>query len=101
MPKCSVIKRQEKRARTVERYKAKRLQLKLLINNRSLAPEERELAQRKLQLLPRDANPVRLRNRCARTGRPRGVYRKFRLGRNKLRELAMLGEIPGLKKASW
>jgi small subunit ribosomal protein S14 len=101
MAKLAVKLRNQKRRQTVDKFKAKRAAL-LDINNDSRASDEaREEARLKMQKLPRDASPVRLRNRCAMTGRPRGVYRKFGLGRNKLRELALKGEVPGVIKASW
>jgi small subunit ribosomal protein S14 len=85
----------------VEKFKARRAALLDIIQDSRASDEAREEARAKLQKLPRDASPVRLRNRCAMTGRPRGVYRKFGLGRNKLRELALRGEVPGVIKASW
>ncbi|XZG71060.1 30S ribosomal protein S14 [Chitinibacteraceae bacterium HSL-7] len=101
MAKLALIKREEKRAATVAKYAAKREQLMAVINNASASDEERFAARIALQKLPRNASPVRGRNRCAITGRPRGTFRKFGLARNKLRELAMKGEIPGMVKASW
>ena len=101
MAKLALINREEKRAKLVAKYAAKREQLMAVINNASLSDEERFAARLQLQQLPRNANPTRQRNRCALTGRPRGVFRKFGLGRNKLREIAMRGEIPGIVKASW
>ena len=101
MAKRSMVERQAKRLRTVQRYAAKRAELRRIIRSPKSSDEERHEAQQKLQALPRDASPVRLRNRCAVTGRPHGYYRKFGLGRNKLRESTMRGEIPGLSKASW
>ena len=101
MPKVSVIERQKKRQKIVDKYASKRAELKKIINDRSAPDNERWQAQQQLQKLPRNASPVRLRNRCGQTGRPRGVYRKFGLGRNKLREAANRGDIPGLVKASW
>jgi small subunit ribosomal protein S14 len=101
MAKTSLINRDLKRRETVKKYAAKRAELMSTINNVKLSDEERFAARLKLQQLPRDASPVRLRNRCALTGRPRGTYRKFGLGRSKLRDLAMRGEIPGMTKASW
>lgn len=101
MAKKSMVERQARRLRTVTRYAAKRTELRRIIRSPSSSDEERQKAQEKLQALPRDASPVRLRNRCAITGRPHGYYRKFGLGRNKLRESTMRGEIPGLSKASW
>ncbi|NIM28524.1 MAG: 30S ribosomal protein S14 [Gammaproteobacteria bacterium] len=101
MAKLSLINREAKRLRTVQKYASKRAALKEKINKQSLSAEERLAAMRELQRLPRDASPVRLRNRCRMTGRPHGFYRKFGLGRNKLREAAMQGDVPGLVKASW
>ena len=101
MAKKSMIERQAKRLRTVQRYATKRAEYRRIIRSPSSTDEERHTAQQKLQALPRDASPVRLRNRCAVTGRPHGYYRKFGLGRNKLREATMRGDIPGLSKASW
>ncbi len=101
MAKKSMVERERKRLKTVERYARKRAELKAVIASTQSSDEERRAAQAKLQALPRDASPVRLRNRCAISGRPHGYYRKFGLARNKLREAAMKGEIPGLTKASW
>jgi len=101
MAKKSIINRELKRARLAERYAAKRAELKAIIVNLDLSEDERREAQIKLQELPRNASPVRLHNRCRLTGRPRGYYRKFGLSRNKLREAAMRGDVPGLRKASW
>ena len=101
MAKTSVINREQKRRETVKKYAAKRKELLATANNPKLPVEERYAAREKLQKLPRDASPVRLRNRCALTGRPRGVYRKFGLARGKLRLIALHGEIPGVIKASW
>ena len=101
MAKLSVVLRDKKRRRTVAKFKAKRQALLEVIHNAKAADEDRDAARAKLQRLPRDASPVRLRNRCALTGRPRGVYSQFGLGRNKLRDLALKGEIPGVIKASW
>ncbi len=101
MAKKSMIQRELKRAKLVARQAEKRAALKAIIRNVNSSDEERQRAQAKLNALPRDGSPTRLRNRCAITGRPHGVYRKFGLGRNKLREAAMNGEIPGLTKASW
>jgi small subunit ribosomal protein S14 len=101
MAKKSMLMRQRHREATVQRYAAKRAELKELIRDPKTPDEEKIEAQKKLQKLPRDANPVRLRNRCALTGRPHGFYRKFGLSRTKLRETTMRGEIPGLSKASW
>ena len=101
MAKLSVINRNEKRRETVKKFAAKRKALQDVANNQALSPEERYEARLKLQKLPRNASPVRVRNRCALTGRPRGTFRKFGLARGKLREIAMRGEIPGVIKASW
>jgi small subunit ribosomal protein S14 len=101
MAKLAVVLRNKKRRKTVEKFKARRATLLEMIQNPRASDEAREEARAKLQKLPRDASPVRLRNRCALTGRPRGVYSKFGLGRNKLRDLALRGEVPGVIKASW
>jgi small subunit ribosomal protein S14 len=101
MAKLAVKLRNEKRRQTVEKFKAKRAALFDIINDSRASDEAKEEARAKLQKLPRDASPVRIRNRCALTGRPRGVYRKFGLARNKLRDLALKGEVPGIIKASW
>jgi len=101
MAKLSLINRNEKRRVLVKKYAKKREALLAIINNTKASDEVRFAARLKLQQLPRNANPTRLRNRCAITGRPRGYFRKFGLGRNKLREFAMRGEIPGIVKASW
>ena len=101
MAKKSMILRERKRAATVKKYAAKRAEYKRIIRDPHSTDDERERAQLELQALPRNASPVRMRNRCAVSGRPKGFYRKFGLGRNMLREAAMRGEIPGLYKASW
>lgn len=101
MAKTAVINREQKRRDTVKKFAARRAELLAIVTNLKLSEEERFAARQKLQALPRDASPVRLRNRCALTGRPRGTFRKFGLGRTKLREFAMRGEIPGVIKASW
>jgi small subunit ribosomal protein S14 len=101
MSKLSVINRNEKRKKLVARYAKKRAALEAVIANAKTGDEERYMARQKLQALPRNAHPTRVRNRCSLTGRPRGVYSKFGLARNKLREYAMRGEIPGIVKASW
>lgn len=101
MAKVALINRDKKRRETVKKFAAKRAELLATMTNMKLGDEERATARLKLQALPRDANPVRLRNRCALTGRPRGTFRKFGLGRIKVREFAMRGEIPGVVKASW
>lgn len=101
MAKKSMIARENRRAKLAAKYSAKRAELKAAIINESLSIEERESAELKLQTLPRDSSKTRQRNRCLITGRPHGYYRKFGLARNKLREAAMRGDIPGLVKASW
>mgnify|MGYP006252346033 FL=1 len=101
MAKKSMIMREAKRSKLVARYGEKRKELKTIVRNINSSDDERAVAQAKLNSLPRDGSSVRQRNRCAITGRPHGVYRKFGLARNKLREAAMNGEIPGLTKASW
>jgi small subunit ribosomal protein S14 len=99
--KLSSINRDIKRVKLAEKYAPKRAALKAIIGDMSKSDEERYEARLKLQQLPRNSNPTRQRNRCVITGRPRGVFRKFGLARNKLRDLAMKGEIPGMTKASW
>ena len=101
MAKKSMVERERKRMRTVERHKARREALKRVIKDRSASPEALAEALQALQRLPRDSSPVRMRNRCAITGRPRGYFKKFGIGRNKLREETMFGNIPGVSKASW
>ncbi len=101
MAKTNMVEREKRRAKIAKKYAAKRAALKETIRNPKTGVEERIAAQAKLQGLPRDANPIRKRNRCAITGRSRGVYRKFGLARTKLREATMRGEIPGVRKASW
>jgi small subunit ribosomal protein S14 len=101
MAKTNMVERDKRRARTVQKYAVKRAELKELVRSPGTSPEDRVAAQEKLQSLPRDASPTRMRNRCGLTGRPRGVYRKFGLARTKIREVANRGEIPGLVKASW
>ena len=101
MAKSCMVNREVKRIKLVEKYSAKRAELKAAIKNTSLSEEERSAAREKLNKMPRDASPVRVRNRCSITGRPHGYYRKFGLSRNKLREAAMRGDVPGLVKASW
>ncbi len=101
MAKLALKLREQKRRKTVEKFKARRQTLLEMLQSPRVSDEDKEAARAKLQKLPRDASPVRLRNRCALTGRPRGVYRKFGLGRIKLRELALRGEVPGVIKASW
>jgi len=101
MAKVAVINRELKRRQTVAKFAAKRALLIATIQNTKVSEEERADARLKLQALPRNSSPVRLRNRCSLTGRPRGTFKKFGLGRIKLREFAMRGEIPGVVKASW
>jgi small subunit ribosomal protein S14 len=101
MAKTAVINRDAKRRLIVKKYAKRRAELLTIMHNPKVSDEDRAAARRKLESLPRDSSPTRLRNRCALTGRPRGVFRKFGLGRNKLREIAMRGEIPGVVKASW
>ena len=101
MAKLSLINRDIKRAKLAEKFAAKRAALKAIINDQSKSDEERYQARLQLQQLPRNANPTRQRNRCAVTGRPRGVYSKFGLTRHKLREMALRGEVPGMTNASW
>jgi len=99
--KTSMINREIKRQQTVKKYAAKRAELKAKLRDPNLSSEEKDTARRQFQALPRDASPCRVRNRCRLTGRARGYYRKFGLARNKLREAAMRGDIPGLVKGSW
>ena len=101
MAKQSMIQRENKRAKTVAKYAAKRAALKAIIVDQNASDEDRWDAQMALQKQPRNASSSRQRRRCQVTGRPHGVYRKFGLCRNKLREAAMRGEVPGLVKASW
>ena len=101
MAKVSMINREHKRTRLVKKYAANRAVLKAQVIDVSLSEEERKSAREKLSMLQRDSSPVRQRNRCNLTGRPHGYYRKFGLSRNKLREAAMRGDVPGLVKASW
>ena len=101
MAKSCMVNREIKRIRIVSKFSAKRAELKAVIKNTSLSEDERREAREKLNKMPRDASPIRIRNRCSITGRAHGYYRKFGLGRNKLREAAMRGDIPGLVKASW
>ena len=101
MAKLALKLREQKRRKTVAKFKARRQTLLELLQSPRVSDEDKEAARAKLQKLPRNASPVRLRNRCSLTGRPRGVFRKFGLGRIKLRELAMRGEVPGVIKASW
>lgn len=101
MAKLCMTERENKRRATVKKYAAKREALFAVINDSSASPESKMEARKKLQALPRNASPARLRNRCAMTGRPRGVFSKFGIGRSKLRELMMSGQVPGVTKASW
>jgi small subunit ribosomal protein S14 len=101
MAKLALTLRNQKRRKMVEKFKVRRAALFEVLQNPRATDEAKDAARDKLQKLPRDASPVRLRNRCALTGRPRGVYKKFGLGRNKLRDLALKGEVPGVIKASW
>jgi small subunit ribosomal protein S14 len=101
MAKMSMIAREAKRTNVVAKYAEKRNELKAIIKNINTSDEDRWEAQKEFQKMPRDASPVRQRRRCRITGRPHGVYRKFGLCRNKLREAAMRGDVPGLVKASW
>ena len=101
MAKVSMIARENKRIKMVQKFAKKREELKKVISDMNLSDEERYEARLKLQKLPRDASPVRLQRRCQITGRPHAVYRRFGLSRNKLRELAMNGDAPGLVKSSW
>ncbi len=101
MAKLSLINREKKRAKLVAKFVAKRAELVAQVEDSKLSEEERMNARLRLQQLPRNANPTRQRNRCSLTGRPRGVFRKFGLCRNKLREIAFRGEVPGMTKASW
>jgi small subunit ribosomal protein S14 len=96
-----MVNREKRRAKLVAKYAARRAELKAIISDPDVSFDERQDAMFRLQKLPRDSSPVRQRNRCAISGRPRGFYRKFGLGRNKLREAAMRGDVPGLRKASW
>ncbi len=101
MAKTSMVNRETKRTKLVKKYAVRRDALKKIVSNQSASFEEKMEAAVKLQKLPRDSSPARQRNRCAITGRSRGVYSKFGLGRNKLREATMRGDVPGLRKASW
>jgi small subunit ribosomal protein S14 len=101
MAKLALTLRNQKRKKMVEKFKAKRASLLEVMQDPRATDEAKEAARDKFQKLPRDSSPVRIRSRCALTGRPRGVYRKFGLGRNKLRDLALKGEVPGVIKASW
>jgi small subunit ribosomal protein S14 len=101
MAKLALVNRESKRRALVAKYAARRAELQAVIHDVKATEEAKQEARVRLQKLPRDASPVRLRNRCSLTGRPRGTFRKFGLARNKLREIALRGEIPGVIKASW
>jgi small subunit ribosomal protein S14 len=101
MAKLCMTQRELKRRKTVEKFKAKRVALDEVIRSSKASGEDKMEARKKLAVLPRNSSPVRLRNRCALTGRPRGTFRKFGLARGKLRDLMMSGEVPGVVKASW
>ena len=101
MAKTCMVNRDVKRKKLAKRHASKRADLKKTLNSQTASYEEKLEASAKLQKLPRDSSPSRQRNRCVLTGRSRGVYRKFGLGRNKLREATMRGDVPGLRKASW
>ena len=101
MAKVSMVNREKRREKLVRKYAKKRAELKAVISDRTKSPEEIDAAMAALQKLPRDASPARQQRRCRASGRPHAVYRKFCLCRNKLREAAMRGDVPGLKKASW
>jgi small subunit ribosomal protein S14 len=101
MAKTSMVEREIKRKKLVKRYAKKRAELKAVLSDANASYEAKMEASVKLQKLPRDSSESRMRNRCVLSGRPRGVYRKFGLGRNKLREATMRGDVPGLRKASW
>lgn len=101
MAKTSMLNREVRRSKLVAQHAKKRAELKAIVTNPKVGFEVQQDAIFRLQKLPRDSSPVRQRNRCAISGRPRGFYRKFGLGRNKLREAAMRGDVPGLRKASW
>jgi len=101
MAKTSMVNRDIKRKKLVKKHATKRNELKTIVSSPTASFEEKMIAATKLQKLPRDSSPSRVRNRCELTGRSRGVYAKFGLGRNKLREATMRGDVPGLRKASW
>jgi small subunit ribosomal protein S14 len=101
MAKLSMVARDTKRKKVVSRCAKKRAELKAIVKSPTSSYEEKQDAVIKLQKMPVNASPIRMRNRCSLTGRPKGYYRKFGLGRNKLREAAMRGDVPGLVKASW
>jgi len=101
MAKKSMIVKNIRRRQIVERYKEKRIELKKILKSPSVSEDEKQVARIKLEKMPRDSNPIRIRNRCVVTGRPRSYYRKFGLSRITFREMALKGEIPGVTKASW
>ena len=101
MAKTSAVERNKKREKMAKRYAAKRARLKAIADNMSISPEERFAARLKLAEIPRNASPTRIHNRCALTGRPRAYYRKLKMSRIALRQLASTGQIPGMVKASW
>ena len=101
MAKTSMMERDKRRKKLITKYAKRRAELREIVKNTKLPDEERMLAMVKLQKLPRDSSYIRFRNRCQLTGRPRAYYRKFGLSRNKLREIMMRGEVPGIVKASW
>ncbi len=101
MAKAALIERELKRDKLVAKFAAKHAELKAIANDAKRSDEERAAARLGLQMIPRNANPTRQRNRCAITGRPRGTFRQFGLGRAKVREMAFAGDIPGITKASW
>ena len=98
--KCKIAKNEQRRV-LVERHATRRAELRAVLKSASASPEEKDVARTKLMKLPRDANPTRIRNRCLLTGRPRAIYRKFGISRVMFRELSLMGEIPGVRKASW
>ena len=101
MAKKSMIVKNIRRKQVVERYKERRIELKKILKSSSASEDEKQIARLKLEKMPRDSNPIRIRNRCVVTGRPRSYYRKFGLSRITFREMALKGEIPGITKASW
>ena len=101
MAKKSMIEKNKRRARLIEQHREKRAELKAIVKDENAGPEDKEAALRKLQRMPRNSSPVRYRNRCALSGRPRAYLRKFRLSRIALRDLALEGKLPGVTKSSW
>ena len=101
MAKKSMIVKNIRRKQIVERYRERRIELKKVLKSSSASEDEKQIARLKLEKMPRDSNPIRIRNRCVVTGRPRSYYRKFGLSRITFREMALKGEIPGITKASW